>query len=522
MRAPQRHVSIVAAFTLGVFGGIVLWSIRTPLRPVVSTGDSLLDHQDALSAGVSGATHESKANQDALPSDKLTLAALQESLESKVARFAAGLSFAQIVGILDQLSAMPDAASTRSLRMELARVLAAHDPEKAWEYAESATRARDKQDLMSALAGEIVKTQPTLAAKLVSGIYAPDMRRNVMQQLFRDWMESDPKAAVSYMRAHPEAQIDTTARTLGFSALAGKNPTLAAELAMQSHTGTSFDSGLTAVMRQWADKDMNAALQWANGLPSTKERELALLALAGAAMETDPTKAWEIANAAGGGTLRADAAKTLLGGWMGKDPKGVMSYLSKLPDSQAADLAGSLYYTLGQLPLTDQQQLLQGLPEGNAKGKLAAHVVSSYQTKGNYKDAIAMLNVMNDGNHRDQALHNLVSEWTKKDPASVSEWINEQPDSTDRDMMLAALAANTASNDPKTGVQQLSMISDPLVRKGAMRNTFRAWARLNVKDAVAWLNGVSDFSAVEKGAMIKILTTSPTTVMPAPSVAKYR
>lgn len=518
------HKSFHNAFILIIGMGVgVLSSIiwRQQLKPI-----SKSVNKSALTAPQSSdveniSSIKSKQELSASVTTRLELADLKESIDSRVGRFAKNLTLDQLRATLDKLSSAPDADKQVHLRSALARILAERAPALAWEYANSLTNYVEKNYILIAVAGEIAKTNPKLAISNVMSVDAPYLRSRAMSQVLQDWMKVDAKAAVSYLISQPDAQIDGTAVSLAFNSLAADDPVHAAELALGLSTGGT-QTALLGVMQRWVTKDWDSAHKWVSALQDKETRERALLALAKAGMDFDPKLAWKVASSINGGRLPVETEKSLLGEWMGRDPKGVMAHLATLPDAKASEMVVALYYTMGKQPLSEQQQLLNSLPEGVAKNKLAANLVNASQRSGRYTDAVSLLNTMADSKDRDQSLHNVVMDWAKKDPDVVSSWVDQLTDSTDRDIILAASAAASAGTNTNVSLRQVSQITDANVRKGAMRNVFRVWSQSNVTDATRWLNGLTDFSATEKGVMIRLLATSSPSVLTAPTVSGYR
>ncbi len=476
-----------------------------------------------------GAAHKAAANQDTKikkdaqnAASEATLESLSEDLATRVRRFTANMSLAEIEKAVQALAASPNAESNIGLRAELMRAWARQNIGSAWQYVTTLRTQYDRQNLVSAVVGELAKTNPQEALKRTSELTAPQVKASVTRKLFEDWSKVDPRAAVAYWNAHPDLPADSTGMALTFSTLARSNPSLAAELALQYRSPSLMPIELSGALKTWAEKDAGAARKWVESLPDAASREKAFGALAQALMEIDPKQGLEIAARMPAGAAGGDLTRRLLTTWMGQDPGSTIDYLARLPQAEAKAAAGSLTYVMGQLPVAEQQRLLEKMPEGEAKMNMITSLVANNNRSGRFNEAVGLLNELPDGRVRDQSLHRLATDWAVKDPGAALNWIQQQPDSSDRDLMVAAYAAQLAKTNPQAALKSVQNIPDVNVQIGALRNLYYNWSQVDANAANEWLNNAKLLSEGQRSTMRNLAAGPQMTILPVPSVRKYR
>jgi hypothetical protein len=135
-------------------------------------------------------------------------------------------------------------------------------------------------------------------------------------------------------------------------------------------------------------------------------------------------------------------------------------------------------------------------------------VVRNHSRAGRYTDAVDLLNGMPDSHQRDRAMHELGVEWYGKDPAAVQEWLKEQADSSDRDLLVAGYAASLASTDPQRAIATVSSIPDKSMQRTALRNVYTKWRIADLQAADAWLQTTPLVEDRERESMRRIAETS--------------
>ena len=138
------------------------------------------------------------------------------------------------------------------------------------------------------------------------------------------------------------------------------------------------------------------------------------------------------------------------------------------------------------------------IPEGKIKEDIFRTVTDSQIRKGQFNQALEMLNAMPDSSDRDRSVVKLGQEWAASDLDAAAKWLKLQPDSSDRDLAVAGYAGTLARSDPAGALEWANSIPDQKVREGAMKNIAVRWLKADAAKAEAWMGGVTEFSESDK------------------------
>lgn len=122
-------------------------------------------------------------------------------------------------------------------------------------------------------------------------------------------------------------------RVVGYEA-ARVDPVRAVTLAMGMEPGSDRDRLLLHAIREWALRDVEAALEWVRQGEDEALRWRLLGALAVVMAESDASRAAGlVAGEMGDGSEQARAAVGVLQRWAGRDPRAALDWLAQFPDS---------------------------------------------------------------------------------------------------------------------------------------------------------------------------------------------
>lgn len=451
--------------------------------------------------------------------------ALTETLDDLVSDFNAkrarkefeGLALDDIQWCLRYLEGKKDTGFESSLvRAELMRAWARMDVQAAWKAAQQMTDPDVRGYCLQAVAGELAKTSPDAAIKLALSMSMGGDRADVLRAVFGDWGKIDLAAAVKYLNSHPDLPTDNYAINGAIYEVAGKNPQMAAQLAVQLSNEQSRQAALSAALQNWQKKDPAAALEWARKLTDPAVRDSALSALLQSEITSNPLAALKKLEYMSSEEVRRDALRSAMYSWMRKDPAGAMDYIfSNEALSKDENLYWSIGNTIGNLTNQERSAMLARLPEGEAKDRVINNLVQNYSYSGDYVQAVTLLNEMPDSSQRDSSLHNLGQQWGKKDQRGAAAWLNAQPDSSDRDLATAGYITSIASRDPQGALQWASTIPDQKVLEAVYKNIASRWLANDPAAAQNWLTSVTLISDAEKQTLIANAgKRSPSTYVP--------
>jgi len=497
------------------------------------------DDESAAETTASGASSTSKAAKDRLTAGIAASSAMTGSTDSlsdrmkellvdfdikSAQKVAAKLSVEELQSALALLASMPKSMERDSLRAQLYRAWAAKEPHAAWKAA-LADPLDSKGSLTGAVASAVAKTNPTAAIDLVLSLGMGGRRSIALGLVFNEWGKNDIAAAIAYASAHPELPMDSmsVSFSLGLGKLAEKEPIKAANLALGLKDEFRRGSALTSLMTTWVERDPAAAFNWALALQNPKLRQDAIASAVGAWAKTDPKAALAYVESIPDAQMRDSSFKKAWTDWFKNDPLNATDYLSTAKnDKLKENVRFEFAYFSESLSPKERGELLSRIPAGDFKNDVLRSMTDSHIRKGNYNQAMELLNDMPDSTGRDRNVFKLGEEWTKNDPAAVSEWLKKLPDSSDRDLAIAGYTGTLSRSDPTAAIEWANTIPDVKVREGALRNIAMNWFKADPAKAQAWMAGIPSISASDK-KMIESLSKLNTDIVSMPiSVGQRR
>lgn len=411
----------------------------------------------------------------------------------------AKLSAGDLQAALALVADLPKSADRDALRGQLYRAWAALNPSAAWQAALADPLDKNKGSLLGAVAGELAKTNPAAAIDLALSLGMGGRRSTVLTSVFGEWSKVDAAAAVAYSNAHPDLPVDSFAFSRGLSLLAEKEPMKAANLVVTFKEDLKRKVALSSLMNTWVDSDPGAALNWAQALTNPTTRQDAVAAAVGAWAKIDPAAALAHAQGIPDADTRTNSIKKAWTDWFRNNPTAATSYLATATDEKLLQTLSwdFAYYSESYTP-KERAGLLAMIPEGKIKEDLFRSVTDSQIRKGQFNQALEMLNAMPDSSDRDRSVQKLGQEWAASDLDAASKWLKLQPDSSDRDLAVAGFASTLARTDPAGALEWANSIPDPKVRAGAMKNIAVRWLKADAAKAEAWIAGVAEFSEGDK------------------------
>lgn len=462
-----------------------------------------------------------------VPKPRQQQAALDELVDDFSAkrgkRLADSMTLDEITAGLAYLASKPKDASARAMRLELMRAWAQRDPNAAWKAALAMPPSADRAIFLGAVAGQLASTQPDAALMLATSLGNPAERTSALRTLFQDWAKINAIAAMNYWNAHPDISGDGFTLSSMISAASVKDPATATRLALSMQAPSDYsDGGLSLALGKWLETDPASARRWLDGITDPVQRDRALKAFATSSTHNDPQAVLKLVAGIASSETRLEAQRSILSNWVRSDPAKAANYLATL-DREGLDSSMAIYISsaVGELNAKEQSHFLAQLPQGMLKTGIIAGIVRKATSSGRYVQAVEAVNLMDDSPDRERSLHSLAVSWGKTDPKSLTAWMNQQADSSDRDLVMAGYTASLAFTDPHGALKLAGSIPDKSVQKTAMQNILSRWMSADQVAAKAWMNASTLFSASEKDMILRMASFS-TSIPMTPRVQQPR
>ncbi len=412
---------------------------------------------------------------------------------------AAKLSAGDLQAALALVAAMPKSTERDALRAQLYRAWTALNPNAAWNAALDDPLDMESGYLVGSIAAELAKTNPTAAIDLAQSLDMGARRTTVVNAVFREWSTVDVTAAVAYTNAHPDLPVDFYVFQQGLAKLAESRPLQAANLITTLKDERTRDGSFQSLMRSWMAIDSGAALHWAESISNPTMTHEAVAAAIGAWAKSDPNAALNYARSSPDPETRTAALQDAWKNWFRKSPAAATAYLASSGDAMLLEnVSASFSYLFDGFTTKERTALMAQFPEGTAKQRIYSTVVDTQIRKGQFNQALELLNTLPDSTTRDRNVAQLGEQWAKSDLKAATAWLKLQPDSTDRDLAVAGYAATLARTDPMGALEWTNSIPDPTLRQSAMKNIGVRWLKADAAKAEAWMSGVREFSESDK------------------------
>jgi hypothetical protein len=446
---------------------------------------------------------ESQAESKPEPSRKTTVASsLNELVDDfsikRGARLADSMSLSELQQAMTSLAAQRSNTSANSMRAELIKSWARRDAKAAWAYALGLPKSAERMRMLGAVAGVMALSQAEQAIKLATALPTLTEQKSVVRAALDEWAKVSPEEAIKFLTTHPELPTDSFTGSSLISSIAQRNPSMAAKLAVTMSAAEYSDGGLGSAMQKWMETDPNGAKQWALSLADPLQRDRALSAYSGAIAADDPRASLEMISQIAAGDVRQNAQRKIITEWLNVDPQGAANYLKGLDESTAAKYDYFLGLKLNDLTPAQQQQFISTLGETPLKDGIIRGMVRSATSNGQFTRAVNAINLMQEGEQRDGSIYDVAVSWSKSDPKALTDWLKLQPDSSERDMIVAGHAASQTARDPQASLQLVASIPDKKVQKAAYDNVLARWMSVDAPAATAWMDQANIFSKLER------------------------
>ena len=242
-----------------------------------------------------------------------------------------------------------------------------------------------------------IQRDPELAIALIDQVPNEEGRRILVNSIGSTWAGSDLKAALGWANQQTDSKIKD-AILVGVNSSRGKADLKGALAYAQSMPpGASQDSAISEAFEKncFAARGYQGALAMMQSLPEGRIKDLAAKGISDFMSLDHPRAAWDLDSGIGDSNLRSSAEFRVV----------IQLSMGSLTDPDAAT------------------QWMQSLPKGDTKDRLSAAIIRPI-AKNHPQVAMDIAAGIGDSDLRTTALKNVVKQWSQKDPAAATQWIN--------------------------------------------------------------------------------------------------
>ncbi len=407
---------------------------------------------------------------------------MQNALEA-----AQQLSPADVPVVLAQLRSLSGQQNFYAILSVLIPRWAEADPEAALAYAKTLTRTNERQVALTAVFSGWARRDVDAAMAAVEGLKSNEERHAAWSAILAELAQKSPERAVElHLKnlAKGDSQFGYKYGTIQsiFTMWAQTDPAAAAARAMKL-TSRDRDMAFSGIAAQWAAKDLQGALAWAQGLPDGNAKRLATQGVLLGMANQDPQAAATYALTLKG-TAQQVAMSSVAGVWAQTDFTGALAWSQNLTDPKARERA---LQSLGsEWTRRDPQGAVayaNSLPPGQAKNNLIYSIASSWANTDS-KAALEWVQTLPTGQSRNNAMQSVVSQVSSRDPAEVAAWLEAMPDGSGRiSQYYSSIASQWAEQDPEKAAEWVKKLPPGQGQLRAAQNIVFELAEANPKMA---------------------------------------
>ena len=295
------------------------------------------------------------------------------------------------------VSRIPESDRRQALLRSAFTGLASVDPERAWALLVEVESRSEREDVSYVVLMAMARKDGGRAAALALNRGGTGRVDFHTQEIIGIWLETDSFGATAWLKSLPPgSQRNQLVSGLAID-LAKNHPETALELARFLPTGSLREQALQSALSQWALRDSEAVLKWANGKVDAGLVRTANLAVIQHFAETDPARAVALLEFTPGLSVNDRQANlsNLARHWAERNPAQALAWAKNLPPGQ-------------------QLETIPG--------------ILAQQAGENPQAALDRARVLSDPRVRRLALQQVVTEWGSQDGAAAAKWLMGQSD----------------------------------------------------------------------------------------------
>ena len=314
-----------------------------------------------------------------------------------------------------------------------------------------------------------IQSAPDLAIALLDQVREQDLESWVVEAIGAAWAKSDPEAAFAWANQQTNTKVKDLILGGVIVSIASKDIKGALAYIQSLSPGASQDSTIPEAFRMAAWYDYQGALAVMQSLPKGRTKDLATkgiilhLSVSGDG-DRDAQAAWDMVSVIDDTGIRTElqlkspAAENadILTRWAVKHPDAAIQWMLSLPVSPARDVA------------------LSGVSDG--------------LSMSDRQDGMDLKLRISDTGLRTEFLDAYACDWCSKDRAAATQWMQSLPAGPNKDLVAVGMSRALAANDPQAAMVMATGIADKGIRTETQKITFEQWSKKDPAAATQWIN----------------------------------
>jgi hypothetical protein len=338
------------------------------------------------------------------------------------------------------------------------------------------------------LYGIWAEKDPRAAAAKALSIPNAQERGNAIRSLAREWSGQDPLAAWEWAEAieSPRMREDLLEMIIG-SVMAEGDTRQAIALLGGMPTGKGRSGALDKIATHLAVSDPRSAFDFVKSQIQTSGDEEAYSSVLSQWARTDPTRAIQFALELESGKARSSAIQAIFNDTASRDPALAIELLAQVDEETLRGSVYSLAYNLARHDVNGALGWVESLPEGEVRDNAFSNVISEWANQ-DPKAACTHLARIQDESDRRRGLDAALSRWGYEDAVAAMTWAVENLDPKDQERLLSGSLINSwADQDMGGAAEWVAALPGGELQKRAVSNLVQKWARDDLVAAGNWL-----------------------------------
>jgi hypothetical protein len=238
--------------------------------------------------------------------------------------------------------------------------------------------------------------------------------------------EDDPRSAAGFLASLP-AGIPRSEAVVKLAAMWAHEDIGEALVWLDELRGEEQGQALGEVMETWAESDPQAALSYLRRLPSGETRDGFVERIIRRVALAEPEEASAFLGELSGESSRESAIQTIAWKWSNANPARAAIWAESLPEGKARkDAVGAIASAWAENDFAEVEAWLSNLSGGESRDKAIAVFIDRIASRDPGK-ASAWAERIEDSSERTIKLESVARAWLEADPAGARQWILGSP-----------------------------------------------------------------------------------------------
>ena len=362
------------------------------------------------------------------------------------------------------------------------------DGARASRHAERFRDLQTRRVYMGAVTSAAAETDPEAVLEaLLAGSFRPEQTMQAHRAL-QTLASRDIDQALAYLdRVQNPHQRGLFASVIA-GVLAETDPDRALEWAKENDRGMRGEI-LPAVLSSLTTTRPDLAIDEANRLSNTMQRQMALSTIAVALSQRDPQQAIALLDQVQSPSERRDMARNIAMVWLQSDPDEALSWIVERDHTESEGMLEMAVHWVAQYDLEVAMRWLPRLDE-TTQQTWRAQIASTLAEQGSVQEARNFITRFEGSEDYPQLLASAINGIAQNDIATAIEMTALVPAGLERDALYSNLISQYGHQDPQQAVALLSSISDDDQRSQATGVLAMVWSHNDPVAAQQWVGGL--------------------------------